>query len=210
MTLLPDHTGWPINSSRWRVVNRLLQAGIVAGLTSGIRRRDPSVIANGLLSLLFASLPRSIERWTDVRVYRWQRGWLSMAGLVHTLGMLGPYDDIWWWDQLAHTLSSAAIAGTVDIVYRSDGKSDRQACSRPAFIAGITFALGVVWEFFEYLVHTLGDRIGVDPLLVQYGRLDGVGDLFFDLVGATLVIQFGRSALSNFIDIDTEIEADRR
>lgn len=210
MTSLPDHAGWPIDSSRWQVVNRLLQAGIVAGLVAGIHRRDSSVIINGLLALLFALLPRSVKRRTDVRVRLWQQGWFSMAGLVHTLGMLGPYDEIWWWDQLAHTLSGAVVAGAVDVVYRSDGKSDLQACSRPAFVAGITFAFGVVWEFFEYLVHTVGDRIGVDPLLVQYGRVDGVGDLFFDLFGAALVIQFGQNSLSNFIDADIETEADQR
>lgn len=200
----PDHACRPIDPRWWRVVNRFLQVGIVAGTAAGIRRRDPSVIVNGLLSLVFASLPRSVERRTDVRFRPWQRGWISMAGLVHTLGMLGPYDDIWWWDDLAHTLSGVVVAGLADVLYRSDAEATygAEGCSRPAFIAGVTLGFGVVWELLEYLVHTLGVRIGIEPMLVQYGRRDTVGDLVFGLLGAALVVRFGRRALANFVDDD--------
>lgn len=200
----PDHARQPVDSGRWRVVNRLLQAGIIAGIAAGIRRRDPSVIANGLLSLVFASLPRYVERWTDVRFRSWQRGWVSMAGLVHTLGMLGPYDDVWWWDNLAHTLSGVVVAAIADVTYRSDadGTYRPRGCSRPAFITGITLGFGVVWEILEYIAHTLGDRIGIEPMLVHYGRRDTVGDLVFDLLGAALVVRFGRAALANLVDAD--------
>lgn len=204
MASLPDHARQLVDSGRWRVVNRLLQAGIVAGIAAGIRRRDPSVIVNGLLSLVFASLPRSVERWTDIRFRPWQRGWISMAGLVHTLGMLGPYDDVWWWDNLAHTLSGVVVAAVADVLYRSDvdGTYRPRGCSRPAFITGTTLGFGVVWEVLEYIVHTLGDRIGIEPMLVHYGRCDTIGDLVFDLLGAALVVRFGRTALANLVDAD--------
>ncbi|SFC51398.1 hypothetical protein SAMN05444422_109171 [Halobiforma haloterrestris] len=187
-------------------MNRLLHAGIVAALVAGIRRRDPSVIVNGALSLTFGSLPRYLERRYDVHFRPWQREWISTAALVHTLGMLGPYDRVWWWDHLAHTLSGVVFAGVVDVVYRSDVDGERHVSSRSrtAFVAGITFGLGFVWEVFEYIVHALGDRIGFDPLLVHYGRLDAVGDLVFDLVGAMIVLLFGRDRLSNLVDSERD------
>ncbi|WP_436343120.1 hypothetical protein [Natronorubrum sp. FCH18a] len=183
-------------------MNRLLHAGIVAALAAGIRRRDPSVIVNGALSLTFVSLPRYLKRRYDVRFRPWQREWISTAALIHTLGMLGPYDRVWWWDHLAHTLSGVVFAGAADVVYRSDIDGERRASrrSRTAFVAGITFGLGFVWEVFEYIVHALGNRIGFDPLLVHYGRLDAVGDLVFDLLGAMIVLLFGRDRLSNLVD----------
>ncbi|WP_232833826.1 hypothetical protein [Saliphagus sp. LR7] len=195
----PERARQPADAGRWRVVNRLLQAGIVAGLAAGIRRRDPSVVVNALLSLAFASLPAHVERWTDVSFRPWQRGWLSLAGLVHTLGMLGPYDHVWWWDDVAHTLSGGVVAGAADVLYRSDADGRYTDCTRPAFIAGVTLGFGVVWEGLEYLVHALGDRIGVEPMLVTYGWRDTLGDLVFDLLGAALVVRFGRVALSNLV-----------
>lgn len=201
MASSPERARQSVDPGRWRVLNHLLRAGIVAGLAAGIRRRDPSVIVNALLSLVFASFPGSVERWTNVRFRPWQRSWLSLAGLVHTLGMLGPYDHVWWWDDVAHTLSGGVVAGAADVVYRSDG-GHSPGCSRPAFITAVTISFGVVWEILEYLVHALGDRIGVEPVLVQYGLRDTMTDLAFDLLGAALVVRFGRKALSNLVNAD--------
>ncbi|WP_242695616.1 hypothetical protein [Halomontanus rarus] len=189
-----------------RGVNRLLQIGIVAALVAGIRRRDPSVVVNGGLSLTFVALPRNLERRYDVSFRPWQRVWISTAALVHTLGMLGPYDRVWWWDHLAHTLSGVVVAGAADVVYRTGlvERSPLPGRSRPAFIVGITFGFGALWELLEYLIHALGDRIGFEPLLVHYGRLDTVGDLVFDLLGAGLVVLFGRQALSNVVESNAD------
>ncbi|WP_436348791.1 hypothetical protein [Natronorubrum sp. FCH18a] len=192
-----------IDAGIWTVANRLLQIGIVAGLVAGLRRRDPSVIVNGVLSLTFASLPQYFERRYDVHFRPWQRGWISTAALVHTLGMLGPYDRVWWWDHLAHTLSGVVVA---DVMYRSDDEAESRFSgrSRPTFITIITLGFGFVWEVLEYVVHAFGDRVGFEPLLVHYGRLDAAGDLVFDLLGAALVVRFGRERLSNIIDPDAE------
>ncbi|WP_049927318.1 hypothetical protein [Halopiger goleimassiliensis] len=200
MTLLSTRTSRSIDTRVWTLANRLLQFGIVTGLVAGIRRRDPSVIVNGVISLAFVSLPQYVERRYDVTVRPWQRGWISTSALVHTIGMLGPYDRVWWWDHLAHTLSSVVVAGAADVLYQSESNSELPSRSRPAFVAGVTFGLGFVWELFEYVVHRVGDRIGFEPLLVHYGRLDAIGDLVFDLFGAAIVVQFGRDKAAKIID----------
>lgn len=187
-----------------RGVDRLLQAGIVAALVAGIRRRDPSVIVNGCLSLTLVSIPGHLERRYGVSFRPWQRLWVSTAALVHELGMLGAYDDVWWWDHLAHTLSGGVVAGAADVVHRVSPVEGRQLPisirSRTTFVVGVTLGFGFVWEVFEYLVHALGDRVGVEPVLVHYSRLDSVGDLVFDALGAVLVVLYGRRALSNVVE----------
>lgn len=191
-----------------RTTNRSLQLAIVIALVEGIRRRDPSVIVNGIVSLVFAVMPRFLENRYDVRFHPWQRLWVSVAALVHTMGMLGPYDRIWWWDHLAHTLSGVVVAGATDVVFQAEAEEDGQARlspeSRSTVIAGVTLGFGVLWEGLEYSIHTIANRQGFEPLLVHYGRFDAVGDIIFDLFGAVLVVLFGRQALSNVIESITD------
>jgi hypothetical protein len=182
----------------------VLQLGIVTALLAGVRRRDPSVVANGAASLAFAAIPEYLERRYDARFRPWQRLWVSAAALVHTVGMLGPYDRVWWWDHVAHTLSGVVVGGAADVALRVDAAGPRrfQGSSRfrSAFIVGVTLGLGFLWEVLEYVIHALGDRIGFEPLLVHYGRFDAVWDLVCDALGAGLVVLFGRRALSNVVE----------
>lgn len=193
-----------IGADLLRRANRAAQVGIVAALLAGLRRRDPSVVVNGLVSAVFASLPRYLARRFGVRFHPWQRLWISSAALVHTLGMLGPYDRVWWWDHLAHTLSGVVVGGAADVFLRTAaGEAGRPTVpdrSRSVVVVGVTFAFGLLWEILEYAVHAVADRVGFDPLLVHYGRLDVVWDLLFDLLGAGLVVRYGRSALANVVD----------
>lgn len=184
--------------------NRVLQGSIVAALLAGLRRRDPSAIVNGVVSLVFASLPAYVEREYGVRFRPWQRLWVSAAALVHATGMLGPYDRIWWWDHVAHTLTATIVAGATDALLRGGarraGTSPISARSRAVAVVGTTLGIGLLWEALEYVVHVLADRIGLEPLLVHYGRRDTARDLLYDALGACLVVLFGRSALSNVVD----------
>lgn len=194
-----------------RTVNHVLQIAIVTALVEGVRRHDPSVIVNGIVSLAFAAMPRYLETRYGARFHSWQRLWVSTAALVHTLGMLGPYDRIWWWDHLAHTLSGVVVAGATDVVFRAEvARSNHIALSpdfRPAAITGVTLGFGFFWEALEYIIHAIAERQGLDPLLVHYGRRDAVGDIIFDLLGASLVILFGERALFNVIESITDESA---
>ncbi|SEW24377.1 hypothetical protein [Halobacterium jilantaiense] len=181
------------------LANRVVKAGIGVALAAGVRRRDPTVVVNAVVSAAFTALPRALEARYGVRLRPWHRLWVSLSALVHTLGMLGPYDRVWWWDHLAHTLSGVVVAGATDLALHAEsGDGDTAAAgprARAATITTVTLALGVFWELLEYAVHAVADRLGFEPLLVHYGRRDTLGDLVFDLLGAGLVVRFGRRAL---------------
>lgn len=184
-----------------RAANRVLHLAIVATLLEGARRRDPRVTVNGIASLGFAALPSHIESRYGARVRPWQRTWVSAAALIHALGTLGPYDRIDWWDRLAHALSGVVVAAAADVAIQAAAMDGRRAPVSPrlrsTFVAGVTLGLGVLWELLEYGIHATADRTGIQPLLVHYGRLDAVGDVVFDLLGAALVILFGRRTLAD-------------
>lgn len=197
----PDSDGSDRSNGRslLRGANRLLQLGILTTLRAGVERRDPSVIVNAVLSVAFAVAPDYVERRFGVRFRPWHRLWISAAGVIHSVGMLGPYDRIWWWDRVAHTMSGAVVAGGADVLFQAiGGDAERPAASRSraAFVLGVTLGLGVVWEVVEYTIHVVGRRVGFEPLLVNYGPLDTAGDLVCDILGAGLVIAFGRRTLS--------------
>lgn len=177
-------------------VENCSRVAIVAVLVQGIRRRNPGAIVNAVLALAGASLPAILERRYDVEFRPWQRVYVGTAMLTHAVGMLGPYDDVWWWDHLTHTLSATILGGAIHTASRQCGRDPG-----PSVLAGV-FTFGVLWEFLEYVIHLVSRRMGLDPLLVSYGTVDTLLDVVFNLAGALLVIVFGDRFLENFSQKD--------
>ena len=172
---------------------RGLRAAIVTVCVAGVRDRNPGAIANGLITLACSYLPDVIERRWGVEFRPWQRLYVEGGMLAHAVGMLGPYDDVWWWDHLTHTVSATILGGIVHVVVRRRGRDPR------SLVLGAVGGGGVLWELGEYAVHFLSRRVGLDPLLVSYGPLDSVLDVAFDFLGASLVVGFGDRLLGNFV-----------
>jgi hypothetical protein len=176
-----------------------LRLAIVAVLIEGLRRRDPAAVVNAAASLIGTYLPSVLERHTDVAIRPWHRGYVSGAMVTHAVGMLGPYDDVRWWDHLTHTLTATILGQTVHVVARERGSDPRPR------VLGAVVGLGILWEVLEYVVHAGSRRVGLDPVLVQYSATDTALDLVFNLVGAGLVVLFGdsvfeRGALETSLD----------
>lgn len=178
-----------------RTVSEVAEHGIRFGLFAvfvvGLRRRDPSAVVNAVVALVGTYLPGGIERRYDVDIRSWQRVYAESAMLTHAVGMLGPYDEIWWWDHVTHTHSATLLGGLVHAVARRRGRDPR-----PRVLAAVA-CLGVTWEILEYAVHAVGARVGFEPILVNYGKRDTVLDLGFNFVGACLVLIFGDRLLAN-------------
>ena len=179
-------------TSVMRTAQRGIRGAIIAVIMAGGRRKNSGAVVNGLLTLAAAYLPGIIERQYNVEFRPWQRVYTETALLMHAAGMLGLYDDTWWWDHLTHTLSATLLGGGVHVAARRHGHDPRLRVLA-AIVGG-----GVLWELMEYAIHALTDRLGLQPVLIPYSAHDTLLDLFFDLVGALLVLAFGNRFLRNF------------
>ncbi|MFC6941897.1 hypothetical protein ACFQE8_18270 [Salinirubellus sp. GCM10025818] len=176
---------------------RAVRYAILGVLVSGIRRRDPSAVVNAVVSFCATYLPGVVEWRYGVEFRPWQRLYLNAGMLTHAVGMLGPYDDTWWWDHLTHTHSSTLVGGLIHVIARRGGRDPR-----PRVIGGV-LCLGVLWELMEYAIHGVSRRVGLEPLLVPYGPKDTLKDLIFDVLGALLTLAFADRLLSNLLDEDS-------
>ncbi len=170
----------------------LLQVGILAVLAVAVRQGNGAAAVNALGAFVLTVLPTALS-WLGPAVVLGPELllWLAAAGLVHSVGMLGPYDSVWWWDHLTHTLSAALVAALVyaaALVALPAFGLPVDSATVAAVTVGLTFGAGVFWELLEILARAVGERYGVEPVLVQYGWRDTAADLVFDVVGAVLVV----------------------
>lgn len=179
-----------MNTAVW-IVAGLLGATVVV-LAVAVRRRDGAAVVNTTASLGVACVAVTVAAGFDVGAASFVvpelAVWTAVAGLLHSLGMLGPYDSVWWWDHVTHTVSAALLAA---LVYAGVLVTVGQSWS-PVVVAaatvGYTFAAGGCWELLELVARAVGDRYDIDPVLVHYGWRDTALDLVFDVVGAVAVV----------------------
>lgn len=186
-----------MSTVRPQVAERIVRGirySLVVVFVEGVRRRDPGAVVNACLSLGASFLPGLIERRYGVEFRPWQRVYAVTATLTHAVGMLGPYDDIGWWDHLTHVHSATVLGGFVHAAAR---RRDRNP--RSDVLISVTVA-GVLWELLEYAIHVIARRFDFEPVLVAYGKRDTALDLVFNLVGAILVLAFGDRFLRNFLE----------
>jgi hypothetical protein len=175
-----------------RRAERSIRLATLGVFTEGLRRRNSGGVVNAILAFAATYFPDVVEHRYDVTFRPWQRVYTAIVMLAHAVGMLGPYDDTWWWDHVTHTLSATLLGGFVHAA--ADRRGDDP---RPRVLAVIVGA-GVLWEIMEYAVHAVTDRLGLDPVLIPYSARDTVLDLCFNLLGALFVLAFGDRLLRNF------------
>lgn len=173
-----------------------IRGATLAVFVEGLRRRDLNAVVNGVLMFAATYLPGVAERLYDVEFRPWQRVYTDTAMFAHAAGMLGPYEETWWWDHVTHTLSATLLGGLVHVVSR---RRDRTPARD---VLASVVGGGLLWEAMEYAVHSASDRLGIEPMLVYYGPYDTVKDLLFNLVGAGVVIAFGDRYLRNLAESD--------
>lgn len=170
----------------------VLQAGLVLAVLEALRRWNVPAVVNGLVAIGAAFLPAVLRLVADVGISAELPLWIAAAGLIHSVGMLGLYDTVWWWDHLAHAVSAAlltALAYAAVLVATSRGPYGPLGPDGSILLAlGLVMAFSVLWELIEELARHLAERYDVGPLLVIYGPFDWLFDLAFNLVGAGLVI----------------------
>lgn len=178
----------------------VLQGGILVLLLEALRRRDFAAMANAAASLAASLAPLALELVVPL-VFGWGITvgpalplWITGAGLIHSVGMLGPYDTVHWWDSVTHTVSAALVAALIYAgllaVSGSGDAVDSAVLGVAVLTVVLTLAVGVFWELIELVARDVGERYDVEPVLVHYGWRDTALDLGFDALGALLVVAF--------------------
>ena len=174
---------------RWlRRASQLLLAGIAAyGVVTG----NTGLLVNACVSLLVTFVPELVEREYDASIAPPVALWIAVAALLHAAGFLGFYRTVPWYDQLAHGVSAALVAGVGYAVSSGLDSSSRHVSFPPefraVFVLVFTLAFGVLWEIAEFGAGGLAQFLGAKKVLVQYGMDDIVYDLVFDAAGALVV-----------------------
>ncbi len=186
----------PLRGNQITGLLRGIQVVIAGVVTYGMLAGELVVVINGLLGLATTFLPRVLGRFGGISFDRPVVLWIAIAVLLHTLGMAGPYETIWWWDHLTHTLSAALLASVGYALARALDEHSPDI-SLPAdflflYVVLFTMAAGVLWELMEFVGRMAARWIGQQPLLIQYGLQDIILDLLFDGVGAVVVGIFGQ------------------
>ncbi|MEF8780693.1 MAG: hypothetical protein V5A46_08450 [Haloferacaceae archaeon] len=176
----------------------VLQGGIAAVLLTALRRRNAAAATNAFVSLSLSVLPLFLEYGSPfllsgrLIVPPALPFWIAGAGFLHSVGMLGPYNDVWWWDHLTHAVSAALVAALAYagllVAAEVPGAVGGSRGTVALLTVGYTMAAGVLWELIELVARQVGERYDVEPVLIHYGWRDTALDLVFDMVGALSVI----------------------
>ena len=179
-------------------VAALFAGGIVAVFIEALRWRNVPAAVNALVSLLVTAIPLLVE---FVARFRYDQVvgfgpelylWIAAVGFVHSVGMLGPYDTIWWWDHLAHIAAASLVAVlffTGLVIAVEHAYVPTLSLAAIGFLTVLfTFVAGVFWELIELIAREVGRNYDVEPVLVNYGRRDTAFDLVFDVLGAVVIV----------------------
>jgi hypothetical protein len=189
---LRDRLG--LSEARHRLVVRALQALLVGVIAFGVARASWGVVVNAILALAVTFVPALLRREYNYSMDLGLVLWLTAAVVLHTLGTLGLYDWVWWFDHLAHTVSASVVAGMGYSLFRAfELYSDEIEVPEEfhaLFIVIFVLAAGVFWEVIEF---------GFGDLITVYGVGDIVGDMVFNTLGAVIVAVLGTGALDGLV-----------
>ena len=115
-------------------------------------------------------------------------GFLILIFIVHGWALASSaYFYIWWLDSILHFSGGFWLAALAIFILISREKI--YSFEHPLFLFLIIISLvalmGVLWEFFEYGLDLILERVGTEAAL-QPGAKDTIFDLFFDLTGGIL------------------------
>ena len=167
-----------------------MQATIFTILLLGALQRNVSVVVNATFGLAVTLLPGMLANDFDVHLGSGLSLFITFAVFLHSLGMFGLYDRLWWWDHLTHVLSAALVASVGYATTRALDDYSEAVYFPGEFLAVFVFlftvALGVLWELLEQVGRELAIAGGFEPVLIIYGLEDTMWDLVFDMVGAVV------------------------
>ena len=180
-----------LSDARERLLVRAMQAVLVGLLGYGLVTGQWGMAANGGFALFVTLLPALIRREYGYSMDAGLVLWITVAVVLHSLGVLGPYKRFPWYDAVAHTVTATIIAGVGYASLRAF-ETHSEAIRIPSefravFIVVFVLAAGVVWELLEFASGGLASITGGRAALVVRGIDDIVSDMVFNALGAVIV-----------------------
>ena len=192
-----------LSDARERLLVRAMQLLLVALLCYGLATLQLGVALNGGIALVVTLLPALIRREYGYSMDAGIVLWITVAAVLHSIGILGLYGRVSWYDEVTHAVSATLIAGVGYAVLRAfeDHSEELDVPSefRAVFVVVFVVAFGVLWEVFEFAVVGVSQFAGVEPPVVVYGIDDIVTDMVFNTVGAVVVAVWGTDYFSGFV-----------
>lgn len=184
-----DRSDLSDRSERW--LTFVLRLALVVIAAFGLYRGETGVVVNGVVALGVTLVPALLRRELDVSFPTEYVLWITVAVFLHAVGILGPYDNIPWYDSVTHALSAAIVAGvgyvTVKTVEANSEWTELPPVLEFAFIVVFVLAFGVFWEILEFSATLLARTLGGKSVLIQYGLDDTITDLVFNAIGGIVV-----------------------
>jgi hypothetical protein len=178
-----------------RALTRTLQLVLLGLIAYTVVVGDAGQLANVSVMLAITLVPDAARIGWGVPRLSFVAFLLAAAPFLHAVGALGPYETVPAFDQVAHAVSAALVAGLgYAVVGAIDADYDDVTVPpklRAAFVVIFATAFGVGWEILEFGSGLLATVVGGEPLLAQYGPSDVVLDLLFNAVAALLVALWG-------------------
>jgi uncharacterized membrane protein YjdF len=197
-----------IDDRRERWLVRLLRVGLLVIAGYGLYRGQVGIAVNGLVSLGVTFVPALLRRDTSISLDAGYVLWISVAVFIHAVGFLGPYDNLPWYDSIAHALSASVVAGvgyvTVKAVERTDSRTNLTPEVEFVVILVFVLAFGVLWEILEFGAGVVAGAFGGKAVLIQYGLDDVVHDLVFNFLGGLVVAGWDAARPQEAADKATE------
>ena len=184
-----------LSERRERQVVRVLQLVLVGLLGLGLALGKLGVILNSAVALLVTQLPAVLERDYQLSMDPGLVLWVTLAVTLHAVGGLGPYDTVWWWDHVAHTLSASVVAAIGYTIVQVINTHSEGVFVPERLLSVFTLlfvvAAGVLWEVIEFVAGEATAVAGTGEILIQYGLGDTMVDLVFDIIGGVIVALWG-------------------
>lgn len=168
----------------------------IAGISVyGLIISDMRLFINSFLPLLIGLIPYYFELRYDYSLNVFAGLWIALAALLHSMGAVTFYARFEWYDQVAHAVSGAMIAGVgyslVEALDRYSADVNFPPRFQFLFILLFTLGVGALWEILEFSLVQISELLGGEPVVAQYGVKNIVQDLIFNLIGGVFMGLFG-------------------
>ncbi|WP_408958772.1 hypothetical protein [Natrinema sp. 74] len=189
-----------LSESQERTVVRGLQLTLVVILGYGLVTGQFGIFGTAGLALAITLLPALLRREYGYSMDAGLVLWITVAVNLHTVGVLGPYRQYQWYDEIAHTVSASIVAGLGYAAFRAfelhSDEMDVPSTFRAAFIVVFVLAMGVFWEVLEFALGGVAVTV--------YGIDDIVTDLVFNAVGGLIVAIWGAGHVDGLVEFFQE------